>query len=136
MNPTITQEQAELRVELHVQHGMRGLPGPIRPELQFRDVTPCDDPTDGGPEGRVIAANNYRLHDIPPNRHDACFDQLRNWCTGTGWSVLDDSRPADAFLWLEHPDGFRMTLQANDLGELYLGATSPCVWPTGVPEQT
>lgn len=26
-----------------------------------------------------------------------------------------------------------MSIEANDLGKLYIGATSPCVWPNGTP---
>jgi hypothetical protein len=49
------------------------------------------------------------------------------------FAVLDNSRPSatQMLLWQEHlDDGFRITLQCNDLGELLLIVTSPCVWPT------
>jgi hypothetical protein len=36
------------------------------------------------------------------------------------------------YLWVENNrDGFRLALQSNDVGGLYLTASSPCVWPNG-----
>ncbi|MFD2468246.1 hypothetical protein [Amycolatopsis silviterrae] len=41
---------------------------------------------------------------------------------------------SNEYLWVENnADGFRMALQANSAGGLFLISTSPCVWPNGTP---
>jgi hypothetical protein len=38
------------------------------------------------------------------------------------------------YLWVENTkDGFRMALQSNPSGGLFLTSSSPCVWPNGKP---
>jgi hypothetical protein len=62
------------------------------------------------------------------------FDAVKAWWHSHNFRVLDNTPPTE-FLWGENnADAFRMTLKSNDLGELYIIATSPCVWPNGTPE--
>lgn len=49
--------------------------------------------------------------------------------------LRDDPTPGREYLWVENAtDGFRMAFQANDAGEMFLIASSPCIWPDGAPD--
>lgn len=95
----------------------------------------CDDPTDEGPLGRKFANHSYEILGLDPQQIPNYFDALKSWWEANNFTVLkDDRRPDREFLWVENnEDGFRMTLKANDLREMYLYASSPCVWPDGTP---
>ncbi|KAA2250120.1 hypothetical protein F0L68_38915 [Solihabitans fulvus] len=137
MQNTMTQTQAAQRVEEHARRALAVLPRQARPELLIAETTQCDDPTDNGPLGRVIASVEYQVHDLPPAGFGEDFDALRTWWEANDFRVLADERPANPYLWVEHTgDGFRLALKANDLGELYLTGSSPCVWPDGTPAPT
>jgi len=135
VRPTSTVEQATERAEDNLRRALAALPGHIRVERIASTHTPCDDPDDGGPPGRVTASVQYQVHDLPADEFARRVDELRAWWTDNGFRELRDGRPGMLYLWVEHNrDGFRMAVQANDLGELYLFSTSPCVWPHGTPE--
>ncbi|KAA2266996.1 hypothetical protein F0L68_00200 [Solihabitans fulvus] len=134
MKNTITEQQATTRVEDYAKQVVAALPAQARPEKFSANTNQCDDPTDNGPKGRVIASFEYEIHDLPREQYNNYFDALRKWWTDHDFRVLTDDRPKDMYIWVENnQDGFRMALQANDLGKLYLTATSPCVWPKGTP---
>lgn len=134
MNPTMTLEQATQQVETNLRRALSVLPQQAWVEKIAGDPVPCDDPTDGGPRGRSVAAVQYQVHGLVPEEFGRCFDALHEWWTDNGFRELRDDRPAGWYVWVENnADGFRMAAQANDLGELYLFATSPCVWPHGTP---
>lgn len=136
MHPTMTAEQAERRVEENVRAVLGVLPEQARLERFDGGVMPCDDPTDNGPLGRVIPFVDYRITGLAPAEYGGYFDEVLDWWTHNGFRLLDDSRPAEMYVWVENEaDGFRMTLKANDLGQLYLTSTSPCVWPDGTPPE-
>lgn len=131
---TITQQQAEQRVEENYRMVLALLPKEARPALQVGDIQPCDDPTDDGPRGRVIASVSYQVRDLQAADFNAHFDAIKQWWTDHNFRILDDSRPKNMYLWAENNgDGFRMALQANDVGGFYIISTSPCVWPEGTP---
>ncbi|MCK2239808.1 MULTISPECIES: hypothetical protein [unclassified Crossiella] len=136
MQPTITAQQAAERVEEHVRQALTQLPPETRTErISLKSNSPCDVPSDNGPPGRVQVSNSYQLHGLDPAQFTRYFDTLKNYWTGNNHTVLNDDRPKDWFLWVQHNgDAFRITLQGNHLGELYLGATSPCIWPDGQPK--
>lgn len=137
MSNTITEQQAAQRVQDNVRAAVTHLPSTVRLEQQLTHFTPCDDPTDNGPKGRVIASTTYQIHELPPDQYPHFFDLLRSWWQRNNYRVLDDSRrsPTDMYLWVENNhDGFRMALQSNNNGGLFIIASSPCVWPHGNPE--
>jgi hypothetical protein len=135
MQRTITVEQAEQRVEDYFRQALAVLPERARPEVGLIHTVECDDPTDNGPEGRKIASVDYEILDLPPSEYPNYVDDLERWWRDNGFRVLDDERPTYESIWVENNnDGFRMRIQGNHVGELYLGATSPCVWPNGTPE--
>jgi hypothetical protein len=130
---TITQQQAAHEVQQRIHTTAAQLPSAARLEQQLTHFTPCDDPTDGGPPGRVAASTTYQIHDLPPGHYQQVFDSLLEWWQHNGFHVLDNDRRGQArFLWVENDrDGFRLTLQSNNVGGLFLIASSPCVWPNG-----
>lgn len=81
----------------------------------------------------VLATDGYQISGLSKDRIPEYFAALRKWWERHNYRVLKDT-PANEYLWVGHnPDGFRMTLKSNDLGELFLISTSPCVWPNGTP---
>jgi hypothetical protein len=132
---TITQRQAAQEVQQRIHTAAAQLPSSARLEQQLTDFSSCDDPTDGGPAGRVTASTNYQIHDVPAARYPRYFELLRKWFERNGFRVLaNDRQGVSQYLWVENNrDGFRLALQSNDVGGLYLTASSPCVWPNGTP---
>ena len=140
MKNTITQQQAIERAEEYVRQVVSAVSPAAQPELsgQFDD-SPCDDPTDNGPTGRVIASRDYWLNDISADRQADYVNTLVQWWSEHDFAILTDKRPNDTYVWVENRrDGFRMAVQQTAVGpkRLSLGATSPCVWPNGTPERT
>ncbi|MGW7537213.1 hypothetical protein [Amycolatopsis sp. NPDC054798] len=135
MTTTITETEARDRVEDYVRGAFSALPAPAGRELFSRNRSECTDPTDHGPAGRFEISATYEVTGLEPDTFKAQFDAVVNWWQGHGFTVLTDRRPKDQYVFARNErDGFDMSLQANELGKLYLGATSPCVWPKGTPE--
>lgn len=135
MHPTMTLEEANRRVDQHIEDAVAQMPGSPRLKEEGRgEAFPCDDPDDQGPLGRKIADRSYQVlgikgEDIP--RH---FDTLKAWWLDHGFSVLDN-KPKYEYLQVENKkDAVRLSLQAYDESRLYIAATPPCVWPDGTPE--
>ena len=138
MKNTITQQQASERAERYVRDAVAALSPAAQLELSGRfDDSPCDDPTDNGPKGRVIASVTYWLNDIPVDHQSEYVNTLFQWWSEHDFAVLTDNRATDIYVHVENRrDGFRMAVQQTAVGpkRLSLGATSPCVWPNGTPE--
>lgn len=134
MKPTMTIEQANQRVEDHLNRVREALPAEARYELKRAEERgPCLDPTDEGSEKRVVANRNYEVLGLPKENIPSYFAAVKAWAGSHDFRVLDNN-PPNEYLWLENnTDSFRMAMQANDLGKLYLVASSPCVWPDGTP---
>jgi hypothetical protein len=135
---TITQQQAVERVEQYIREVVTALAPRARLEVLYgSDGSACDDPTDNGPRGRVIASRSYWLRDIPAEKNEEYVTAIVHWWTEHDFGILTDDRPNDVYVWAENRrDGFRMSVQQTATGppQLSLGATSPCVWPNGTPE--
>lgn len=134
MQPTITAAEANRRVEEYATKVREALPANAIYELYASEEHgDCSDPSDNGARGRVIASRSYQIHGLPADQIPASFDALRGWWQSHNFRVLDNN-PPNEFLWVENNgDAFRMTLKANSAGELFVIATSPCVWPDGTP---
>ena len=136
MKNTITQQQANQQAEQYVHDAAAAVFSDAQLEIlsAFED-SPCDDPTDNGPRGRVIASRNYWLNAIPTDKHADYVNALVQWWGSHDFAILTDDRPH--YVWVENrTDGFRMAIQQTVTGppRLSIGATSPCVWPNGSPE--
>ena len=138
MKNTITQQEANERAERYTRDAVSALlPAPQLEVLSHFEDSPCVDPTDHGPKGRVIASRSYWLNDIPIDRQAEYVDALVEWWSKHDFAVLTDGRPNETYVLVENRrDGFRMSVQQTVVGpkRLSLGATSPCVWPNGTPE--
>ncbi|MEU3623393.1 hypothetical protein [Amycolatopsis coloradensis] len=134
MKPTMTIKQANQRVEDHLTRVREALPVEAHYELKrAEEQGPCLDPTDGGPNKRVVANRSYEVLGLPKENIPSYFTAVKAWAGTHDFRVLDNN-PPNEYLWLENnTDSFRMAMQANDLGKLYLIASSPCVWPDGTP---
>jgi hypothetical protein len=139
MEPTITLDEANRKVDDYIQQGLAQLP----PQAELEELTrseefPCDDPTDGGPGGRKSASRNYEVVGLSSEEDEisAYFETLRSWWQASNFEFLRDDttgnhRSLDA---INRDDSFTMTFVANDEGYLFLMASSPCVWPEGTPD--
>jgi hypothetical protein len=135
MRNTITINEAETRVEQYFRDALAVLPEQARAEVSLIHTVDCDDPDDNGPKGRKIASVSYQIQNLQPQKYPDYVADLERWWLDHDFQVLDDERPTYESIWVENTgDGFRMRIEANKVGELYLGATSPCVWPDGTPE--
>jgi len=135
MQSTITIEQANQKVEDYSVQIRQALPAEAQYEISSSEKAgTCTDPSDNGPKSRVLASRTYKVLGLPKDKIPGYFDALRAWWQNHDFRVLDNT-PPNEFLWVENnADGFRMTAKSNIGGELYLIATSPCVWPDGTPE--
>ncbi|MBB5856571.1 hypothetical protein ACFQ05_27160 [Amycolatopsis umgeniensis] len=135
MKPTITEQQAKDKVELYVQTAVSALPATAERKLFTRNRSECADPTDKGPQGRYEISATYEVTGLDKAKFAEYFDAIVRWWSAHDFEVLTDSRPKDQYVFARNnADAFDMSVQANDLGKFYVGATSPCVWPNGTPE--
>ncbi|MDT8915921.1 hypothetical protein [Amycolatopsis sp. PS_44_ISF1] len=134
MKPALTEQQAYDLVEAHVRAAFGALPDFAGRVLFSRSRSECADPTDGGPAGRYEISATYEVTGLDPADFGEHIDALVAWGLEYGFTVLADHRPADQYVFARHEtDGFDLSVQAGEPGRLYLGATSPCVWPDGEP---
>jgi len=136
MQETITQDEAEEKVQEHINGVMSSLPEEA--ELETRQgmiFASCDDPTDGGPKDRVTVGERLWIRGIPTEENENNIDRIYDYWTNNGYQVLRDERPDKLSISVEdEEDFFRMSLQVSDQGSLSIGASSPCVWPEGTPK--
>lgn len=131
----INQDDAEAKIEEHLEEAAAVLPEGVELE-PVGDMTTgaCDDPSDGGPKGRVTVNHAYWLRGLSAEDHETAAESLHQYWSDNGYDVLEDSRPEEIYLWVEHPeDAFRMSLWSSVEGDLSIEATSPCFWPEGQP---
>ncbi|MEE6261060.1 hypothetical protein [Plantactinospora sonchi] len=139
--PTITTDQAAQRVEQLLRETYGQLPpgAELRPHGDLGTL-PCDDPTDGGPAGRVFVEQQYEVTSPLDWPADQALPGLAEHWQRQGYRVIDDQRDrSDPRLAVEHPeDGFRVSVnvyhRAPGSLDVYLIGSSPCVWPQGTPD--
>lgn len=118
MKNTITQQQANERVEQYVRDAVATISPTARLEVLggSRDF-PCDDPTDNGPKGRITASRDYWLQDLPADKHNDYIDALIEWWKEHNFALLRDDRPKDSYVTAENrQDGFRMGIKGTVTG--------------------
>lgn len=132
---TLTEQEAAARAEEHIKQAVAALPIEPTLTLQYADSAECLDPTDNGPRGRYQIGKTYWLDSLPSDRNAELVDTLYRYWVANGYRVLTDERSAsDMFVSVEsETDEFRMSVKESVEGDLSLGASSPCVWPDGVP---
>ncbi|MFL6143207.1 MAG: hypothetical protein ACJ72N_15255 [Labedaea sp.] len=134
MKNTITQAEAQQRAESYVREAMGALSSGPTLETILSETSPCSDPSDNGPAGRVFASNRYWIRGLPKDQNKQAVDTLRQWSEQQGFAVVSDAWDKAKYLTLENrSNGFRLAIQESAQGELSIGASSPCVWPNGTP---
>ncbi|MFD9962218.1 hypothetical protein [Amycolatopsis sp. NPDC058986] len=134
MKPTMTEQQAQERVEQYINATSSALPAAAQRKLNWQNRSECADPSDKGPRGRFEISTTYEILGIDHARFPEVFNSVVEWWKAHDFTVLADHRPKDQYVFARNnTDAFDMSIEANDLGKLYLGATSTCVWPNGTP---
>jgi uncharacterized membrane protein len=130
---TLTIEEANQRLEQHIQAAQAGLPAEAEYKLDSKyENSPCSDPSGQGAEGRVFASRTYEVLNLSTDRIPDYFSSMRNWWESHNFRVLTET--PNKYLWVENKmDSFRMGFKSNDLGKIFIGGDSPCVWPSGTP---
>jgi hypothetical protein len=141
MQPTETKAQAAQRVEELVQESFAALPGGATLKNNVNvDGMACDDPTDGGPAGRIFAERRYFI--VPPAGDTwpvtEVLPMLVKFWEEKGYTVRTDGRAeADPRYSVNTPDGYIVIVNSWDRGDhadMSIGSTSPCVWENGTPD--
>lgn len=134
---TMTEPQAAQRAQEHIDRAVAALPEQPSLTLQDDSSTECLDPTDNGPRGRYEVGKTYWLDGLPADRNAEFVDALHQHWLASDFRVLTDQRSSDnRFVSVENnDDAFRMSVKQSVEGSLSLGASSPCVWPNGVPPE-
>ncbi|WIY01051.1 hypothetical protein QRX60_44630 [Amycolatopsis mongoliensis] len=134
VKPTLTEQQAAERVESYIQSVLTVFPPATERKPDSHSRSECTDPTDNGPRGRFEISSGYQLLGLDPATFDDHFDAVVGWWKAHGFDIVTDHRPKDQYVFARNKtDSFDMSIEANDLGKVYIGATSPCVWPNGTP---
>ncbi|GAA4601058.1 putative lipoprotein [Actinoplanes octamycinicus] len=142
LQPTETNTQASERVEKLIQEAFAQLPpgSSLKPGIDVKSL-PCDDPTDGGPAGRVIVEKRYSI--LPPAdgawQADQVIPVLAAFWQQQGYKAYSDQRSDKRYpvYSVETPDGYLVTVQGwdrEDHLDYTLGGDSPCIWENGTPD--
>jgi hypothetical protein len=133
MKNTITQQEANTLAESYPKDAAASVTPAPRLELLARfEDSPCDDPSDNGPRGRVFVSRDYWLRDVPKERNSEVIDTLVRWWQEHDFRITADKRPQANIVAAQHKEtSFNMSVQESSQGDLSLGASSPCVWPNG-----
>lgn len=122
-DPTLTESDAYDRVEAYVRRAATALPADARLESA---APPASEACKGEPADRVMVVSTYFVRGLADE--DEHFDTMVRWWEAHDFELLDDLRPERHYVWVRNTaDGFRMSLQDNDKGELLLAAQSPCL---------
>lgn len=143
VRPTETRAQAVQRVNELLREALAQLPAEATTKGDSTlDSVPCDAPTDGGPDGRTFVERELQI--VAPASSDwlvtESFPILSEFWEQEGYKVITDDKPF-ADLHRHHvqtADGYRLFIQTYDRGDrydVYLAASSPCVWEFGTPDR-
>ncbi len=137
MQPTETRKEAAEHVERLLKDAIAQLPGRVQTEVGLRvDTLPCDDPTDGGPLGRVIVEHDYDIHGLADKDYPEQFEILKRYWEDRGYRRLLFEKDGKSLL-MKYTDSaeYRIVLGTSfDGSSLWVRASSPCIWPNGTPE--
>lgn len=141
VQPTDDQATAISRVDQLIQQAATALPdGATLKFSDGSDDSPCDDPTDNGPEGRIFVEKRYTV--VPPSSgpwpEEQVIPNLVAYWQQQQYRVHDDRRtePDIPTYVVETTDGYRVSVAGynrNDHHDYTLSASSPCIWPNGTP---
>ncbi|WP_214321456.1 hypothetical protein [Nonomuraea sediminis] len=129
---TITQDQATARVEQLIKDTAAALRPEPRLELIPHGTGPEECTHDSEPPGKVTINRAYWLREIPKSENMNISRQVRAYWQAQGHRIVASGKPDNPDLSGEsQPDGFILALTWAEGDDLFLAATSTCVWPDG-----
>ncbi|MBB4957900.1 hypothetical protein [Micromonospora polyrhachis] len=141
MQPTENKEQATQTVKNIVQEAFQQLPPGAELEMTRAGIgeLPCDDPTDGGPAGRIFIEIDYQVRFKQTWPSEQTISILAGYWERHNYKIVRDSRAhkSPQLVVERRDDGYRVIIELWDRGgyyDVYLGGSSPCVWETGTPD--
>ncbi|SDZ45491.1 hypothetical protein SAMN05421504_11814 [Amycolatopsis xylanica] len=135
MQPTITLVEAGRKVDEYAELARQA----IGPDTKLGNPDknydfPCSN-ADGSPaKNRRDARVSYQIEGTSVEKIPVYFDAIRAFWARSGFEVNDEEAPNRYLGGVNKANGFTMALKSNDLGEVYLKVSSPCVWRNGTPE--
>ncbi|MDR8413019.1 hypothetical protein MTP10_30340 [Nonomuraea sp. 3-1Str] len=133
-HPALSQSEAVARVEQLVRDTAGAVSPPPRLELIESSVPPHTCLSGDQPQGKVVVGRAYWLRDVPKGEQIALSQQISAHWQAQGHRITASGKPGAIGVNAMSPsDGFILALTLTKEGELYLAASSPCVWPDGTP---
>ncbi|WP_143020561.1 hypothetical protein [Sinosporangium album] len=136
---TITQQEALERIERLIKSAIAGVTPQPKLDLTQSSLNPqkCLDPSDGGPEDRIIVSRSYYLRGIPKENLTAVAEHVKKTWEAQGhqitdFRIVDNTMPVISGR--SRPDDFLIALDWTQGDVLLIGANSTCIWPNGTPE--
>ncbi|GAB3972337.1 hypothetical protein V1634_07600 [Plantactinospora veratri] len=141
VQPTVTAVQAAQRVEELLRETHAQLPpGAELKPFGPSGTLPCDDPTDGGPAGRIFVEQQYEVVFPADWPTDQAMPRLADYWQQRDYRIVNDLRDhSDPKLTVEErAEGYRVSITVYNRGpgsvDIYLTGSSPCVWEHGTPD--
>ncbi|MFI6815733.1 hypothetical protein ACIBG7_25235 [Nonomuraea sp. NPDC050328] len=133
--PTLTRDQAVARIEQLITATAQV----ITPEPRLEEVPSFSAPSgcqgDGTAEDQIIVSRAYWLRGIPEGENMRVSAQIRSYWESQGYRIVaagsGDGNPG--LSGESQPERFRLSLVWAEGDDLYLGASSTCIWPDGTP---
>ncbi|WP_184585342.1 hypothetical protein [Lipingzhangella halophila] len=125
----LDKEQAEERVEEHItETATTALPESLELE-SFGGGVPS---ACGSNPDLVTVSKRYWLRGLESEDNEEYVEALHEYWSNNGYTVVEDLRPDELFMHVRNDeDDFTMSVRESAQGSLSLGASSPCIDPTG-----
>lgn len=126
----LNEDQAAERVEKHVSDSAAALSdSPDLKPLSSGTSAACD------AEPLVTVSKRYWLEGLSAKENEQNAEALIEYWESNGYTVTDDLRPDKLFVSVRNDkDKFTMSLRSSAQDSLSLGASSPCIHPSGTDE--
>ncbi|MFI6479272.1 hypothetical protein ACIBH1_15165 [Nonomuraea sp. NPDC050663] len=132
--PTLTQPQALSIIDKLIDQTTRTITPPPRLEALPSFSAPSGCQSEGTSENQVIVSRAYWLREIPKDQNMAVSQQIRAFWESQGHRIVAVGDSGNPDLSGEsQPEGFKLSLTWAEGDNLYLSASSTCIWPHGTP---
>ena len=112
---TMTEQQATQKAEEYAHGAMATLPPEARVKPMYSPQSPCDDPTDNGPRGRIEVGRDYWIYNLTDDARRQYVATLRQYWRDHRFQILTDrQQQGDYFISVENDTaGFRLMHRGN-----------------------
>ncbi|MFE0145769.1 hypothetical protein ACFWY5_01400 [Nonomuraea sp. NPDC059007] len=132
--PTLSQTQAIALNDKLINETVQAVTPKPRLEVIASFNTPSGCLGEGASENQIIVSRAYWLRDVPKDQNLAISRQIRVFWQSQGHRIVSMGSNGNPDLSGEsQPDGFRLFLTWAEGDDLFLGASSTCIWPEGTP---